>query len=244
MKAQEAVRLAWQHHTIIPAFNIPYLPMVEPVVQAIVDENSVAMVQVARLEWEKFESQSPEAVAKEYFRFCKEGYTLLHLDHIPAIDEDQKNVDFLPLLKRALEAGYQSVMIDGSRLPLAQNIAVTRQAAELAAKYGSAVEAELGAVAGHEGVGIGLSYEELFTSKKGFTKTEEAAQFARESGCDWLLPWRNCCCDQTPEKTGSATGYSAYCRAVCGNRSYAVSAARRFRYQAGIYPARDGKWHC
>ena len=65
MKAQEAVRLAWQHHTIIPAFNIPYLPMVEPVVQAIVDENSVAMVQVARLEWEKFESQSPEAVAKE-----------------------------------------------------------------------------------------------------------------------------------------------------------------------------------
>ena len=186
MKAQEAVRLAWQHHTIIPAFNIPYLPMVEPVVQAIVDENSVAMVQVARLEWEKFESQSPEAVAKEYFRFCKEGYTLLHLDHIPAIDEDQKNVDFLPLLKCALEAGYQSVMIDGSRLPLAQNIAVTRQAAELAAKYGSAVEAELGAVAGHEGAGIGLSYEELFTSKKGFTKTEEAAQFARESGCDWL----------------------------------------------------------
>ena len=81
MKAQQAVRLAWQHHTIVPAFNIPYLPMVEPVVQAIIDENSVAMVQVARLEWEKFESQSPEAVAKEYFKFCKEGYTLLHLVH-------------------------------------------------------------------------------------------------------------------------------------------------------------------
>ena len=186
MNAQQAVAAALRHRTIIPAFNIPYLPMVEPVVQAIVDENSVAMVQVARLEWEKFESQSPEAVAKEYFTFCKEGYTLLHLDHVPAIDEDQKIVDFLPLLKRALDAGYQSVMIDGSRLPLAQNIAVTQQAAELAAKYGSAVEAELGAVAGHEGAGIGLSYEELFTSKKGFTKTKEAAQFARESGCDWL----------------------------------------------------------
>ena len=133
MNAQEAVKQAWQHHTIIPAFNIPYLPMVEPVVQAIIDENSVAMVQVARLEWEKFESQSPEAVAKEYFKFCKEGYTLLHLDHIPAIDEDQKNVDFLPLLKRALDAGYQSVMIDGSRLPLAKIFAVNLQGAELAA---------------------------------------------------------------------------------------------------------------
>ena len=107
MNAQQAVVAALRHKTIIPAFNIPYLPMVEPVVQAIIDENSVAMVQVARLEWEKFESQSPEAVAKEYFKFCKEGYTLLHLDHIPAIDEDQKNVDFLPLLKRALDAGYR-----------------------------------------------------------------------------------------------------------------------------------------
>lgn len=186
MQAKTAVSHALTHKTVIPAFNIPYLPMVEPVVQAIVDENSVAMVQVARLEWEKFESQSPEAVAKEYFKFCREGYTLLHLDHVPAIDEDGKAVDFLPLLQRALDAGYQSVMIDGSRLPLAENIAVTRQAAQLAGSYGAAVEAELGAVAGHEGAGIGLSYEELFTSKKGFTKTEEAAQFARESGCDWL----------------------------------------------------------
>lgn len=186
MQAKQAVAAAQQHKTIIPAFNIPYLPMMEPVVQAIVDENSVAMVQVARLEWEKFESESPEAVAREYFKFRKEGYTLLHLDHVPAIDEDQKTVDFLPLLKRALDAGYQSVMVDGSRLPLQENIAVTQQASKLAAQYGAAVEAELGAVAGHEGAGIGLSYEELFTTKKGFTKTEEAAQFARESGCDWL----------------------------------------------------------
>lgn len=186
MSAKQIVQRAENKRTIVPAFNIPYLPMVEPVVQAIVDENSLAMVQVARLEWEKFESQSPEAVAKEYFRFCKEGYTLLHLDHVPAIDEDGQKVEFLPLLKRALDAGYQSVMVDGSRLPLEENIAVTKQAAELACGYGAAVEAELGAVAGHEGDGIGLSYEELFTTKKGFTKVEEAAQFAKESGCDWL----------------------------------------------------------
>ena len=186
MLASSAVRAAVENQTIIPAFNIPYLPMVEPVVQAIVDENSLAMIQVARLEWEKFESESPEAVAKEYFKFCKEGYTLLHLDHVPAIDEDNQIVEFLPLLQRALDAGYQSVMVDGSRLPLAENIAVTAQAAKLAAKYQAAVEAELGAVAGHEGSGIGLSYEELFTTKKGFTKVEEATVFAKESGCDWL----------------------------------------------------------
>ena len=169
MNSQQAVRLAMQNRTIIPAFNIPYLPMVEPVVKAIVDEDSLAMVQVARLEWEKFESQSPEAVAKEYQKYCKEGYTLLHLDHVPAIDEDQKRVDYLSIIKRALDAGYQSVMVDGSRLSLDENINTTKEVSELAKTFGAAVEAELGAVSGHEGSGIGLSYEELFTSKKGFT---------------------------------------------------------------------------
>ena len=186
MNAIEMVKLAAANKTIIPAFNIPYLPMVKPVTEAIRDENSIAMVQVARLEWEKFESQSPEAVAEEYFKHQKEGYTLLHLDHVPAIDEDNKIVDFKPLLERALKVGYQSIMVDGSRLPLDENIAVTAQAAELAAKYNAAVEAELGAVSGHEGDGIGLSYEELFTTKKGFTKADEAERFAKESGCDWL----------------------------------------------------------
>ena len=186
MNSQQAVKAAMEAHTIIPAFNIPYLPMVEPIVQAIVDEDSVAMIQVARLEWEKFGSQSPEAVAKEYFKHCKEGYTLLHLDHVPAIDEDQLKVDYESILKRALDEGYQSVMVDGSRLPLEENIETTARAKELAMKYGAAVEAELGAVSGHEGSGIGLSYEELFTTKKGFTKPEEAERFAKESGCDWL----------------------------------------------------------
>ena len=186
MLSQEAVQRALDNKTVIPAFNIPYLPMLHPVIQAIIDENSVAMIQVARLEWEKFESHSPEAVAEEYFRYNREGYTLLHLDHVPVIDEDNQRVDFLPLLERALKAGYQSVMVDGSRLPLEENIAVTRQAAQLAGKYGAALEAELGAVAGHEGSGIALGYEELFRTKKGFTKVEEARRFARESGCDWL----------------------------------------------------------
>ena len=66
MKAQEAVRLAWQHHTIVPAFNIPYLPMAKPVAQAIIDEKTVAMLQVARLEWEKFESRSLEEIGRAH----------------------------------------------------------------------------------------------------------------------------------------------------------------------------------
>ncbi len=186
MKAVEIVARARALKTIIPAFNVPYLPMIRPVVEAVRDEDAVAMVQVARLEWEKFESQSLEAVAEAYFSHWDPKHTLLHLDHVPAIDEDGLNVDALPIIERALKAGYQSVMIDGSRLPLVENIAVTKDVSSLAHAYGAAVEAELGAVAGHESGGIGMTYEELFASRKGFTKPEEAAVFARESGCDWL----------------------------------------------------------
>ena len=188
MTAQEAVRKALEHKTIVPAFNIPYLPMVKPVCEAIRDENSIGMVQVARLEWEKFESQSPEAVAEEYFKYAVSGHTLLHLDHVPAVDEDLKQVDFAPLLERAVNAGYQSVMVDGSRLPLEGNIAVTKIAAEIAHAKGAALEAELGKVMGHEGTGVaaGDSYEEIFRNKKGFTDIEEAREFVAKSGCDWL----------------------------------------------------------
>ena len=185
LQAKDVVRRALDHHTVIPAFNIPYLPMVKPVVQAVVDNNSLAMLQVARVEWEKFGSVSLEAVAEEYFKYKNDRHTLLHLDHTPVIDEDMKRVDYLPIIRRALKAGYQSVMVDASRLDFAGNVEATKQVAELAHEAGVPCESELGAVMGHES-GPMMPYEEIFATKKGFTDVEEARKFARESGCDWL----------------------------------------------------------
>jgi len=185
LQAKDVVQRALDHHVVIPAFNIPYLPMVKPVVQAVADMNSLAMVQVARVEWEKFGSVSLEAVAEEYAKHKNDRHTLLHLDHTPVIDEDMKRVDYLPIIQRALKAGYQSVMVDASRLDYAGNVEATREVALLAHEAGVPCESELGAVMGHES-GPMMPYEEIFTSKKGFTDVEEARRFAKESGCDWL----------------------------------------------------------
>jgi ketose-bisphosphate aldolase len=185
MKAQDVIQRARGIGKCIPAFNIPHIPMVKPIVQAIVDENSVAMVQVARVEWEKMSSESLERVAEEYDKYKNEAHTLLHLDHIPVIDEDYQQVDYVSYLKRALKAGYQSVMIDGSRLALNENIRVTAEAAAIAHDAGVPCEAELGAVMGHENKEM-PPYEEIFKSKMGFTDINEAAKFAAESRCDWL----------------------------------------------------------
>lgn len=183
MEAGRVVQRARELGRCIPAFNVPHIAMVKPIAEAIRDENSVAMIQVARVEWEKMSAISPERVAEEYAKY-KNEHTLLHLDHIPVVDEDFRRVDYRALIRRAIAAGYQSVMIDGSRLPLEENIAVTAEVAQLAHAAGLPCEAELGSVLGHEAEVP--PYEVIFAQKLGFTKPDEAARFVRESSCDWL----------------------------------------------------------
>jgi ketose-bisphosphate aldolase len=179
------MRNAWQAGIAVPAFNIPYLPMMEPVTQALVDEDVFGLIEVARLEWIKFEAKGLAEVAEEYARWAQLEYMRLHLDHVPVIDEDNLRVDYLSIIKEAIDLDYQSVMIDGSRLDLEENIEATRQVCELAHAAGIPCEAELGAVLGHE-AGPPPPYEELFSSGKGFTNVEEARRFVAETGCDWL----------------------------------------------------------
>ncbi len=169
----------------VPAFNIPYLPMMAPVISALKDTNSFGFITVARLEWKKFESKSLQAVCEEYNKHKLARHTRLHLDHIPVIDEDGLQVDYLKIIQDAIDLGYESVMIDGSRLPLEENIRCTRQVVEMSHALNIPVEAELGAVMGHE-EGPLPSYEELFASGKGFTDPAEAKLFVKETEVDWL----------------------------------------------------------
>ncbi|MEW5957839.1 MAG: class II fructose-bisphosphate aldolase [Chloroflexota bacterium] len=170
---------------VVPAFNVPYLPMVEPIIRAVVDLDCFALIEVARLEFIKFQSRSLAAVMEEFTQWSQPDYVRLHLDHVPVIDEDNLRVDYLAIIRQAIDLGYQSVMVDGSRLSLEDNIAATRQVVELAHRAGIPCEAELGAVLGHE-AGPLPPYDELFESGRGFTDVHQAEQFVRATGCDWL----------------------------------------------------------
>jgi len=181
----EIIHTAYSSGLAIPAFNIPYLPMMEPVVRAVLDTDSFALVAVARLEWIKFESRDLRSVAEEFAKWRSPDHVRLHLDHVPVIDEDDLQVDYLPIFREALALGYESVMIDGSRLTLGENISATCRVVELAHAAGVPVEAELGAVLGHA-AGPLPPYEELFASGMGFTDVGEAGQFVHATQCDWL----------------------------------------------------------
>lgn len=95
----------------------------------------------------------------------------VHLDHGSDID----------YIHRALDLGFNSVMYDGSKLPLEKNIENTRAVVELARRYGADVEAELGGIAGDE---AGVSTGE--TANAALTDPDEAVRFVRETGADSL----------------------------------------------------------
>ena len=176
---------AWKAGIVIPAFNIPYLPMMEPVIRALRDTQCFGQIAVARPEWEKFKAKSFQAVYELYQELKDERFTRIHLDHVPVIDEDNTLVDYENILSGAVELGYESVMVDGSRLSLADNIAATKKIVDMAHAKGVPVEAELGSVLGHE-EGPMPSYEELFASGQGFTDPKDAKRFVDETAVDWL----------------------------------------------------------
>jgi len=94
----------------------------------------------------------------------------LHLDH----------TDDVQMVCEAVDAGFSSVMIDGSHFPFEKNVEMTRAVVEYAHKKGVSVEGELGAIgqnkdAQHEGVG-----------PQSLTDPDEAAEFVERTGIDAL----------------------------------------------------------
>ena len=93
----------------------------------------------------------------------------IHLDHGSSFES----------CKAALDAGFTSVMIDGSHHPIDENIAMTKQVVDYAHAMGASVEAEVGTVGGNEdGVVGGIKYADL----------NECVRLVKEAGVDALAP--------------------------------------------------------
>jgi len=111
-----------------------------------------------------------ERIAKRVFdRARLEGVkTTLHADHVKDI----------AVIKLLVEAGFTSVMIDGSHLDYEDNISLTREAVEVARPRGVTVEAELGVLSGIE--------EDLIGNDSTYTNPNLVPDFLKRSGADCL----------------------------------------------------------
>ncbi len=90
----------------------------------------------------------------------------IHLDHGGSVE----------LVKKCLDAGFDSVMYDGSELSIEENIKNTREVVAYAQKFGANVEAELGYVAK-----LGQNKQ-----KTGYTEVSDAIRFVKETGVNTL----------------------------------------------------------
>lgn len=82
---------------------------------------------------------------------------VLHLDHGRSVESCLK----------AIDAGFSSVMIDGSHFSIEENIAMTKTVTDYARKHNVSVEAEVGTVGGTEdGVTGGVSYADVIECKR------------------------------------------------------------------------------
>jgi ketose-bisphosphate aldolase len=184
-KIASYMKKAYKKGILIPALNAAYPEMVEPICDTLKRLGTFGICEVSRPDIEKFGAEGFDVIFDEYKRYADPEYVSLHQDHVPVIDEDGLEVDYMRLLVQGIDLGYDSVMIDASRLPLDENIRITKKIVEIAHGKGIPVEAELGAVLGHER-GPLPPYEELFKSGEGFTKPEDAKRMVEESGVDWL----------------------------------------------------------
>lgn len=94
----------------------------------------------------------------------------LHVDHGSSFE----------VCKKAIDAGFTSVMIDASHHPLEENIQLTKQVVDYAHAHGASVEAELGHVGGQEDNVV--SQGVLYADK------DECLRLVKEAGVDALAP--------------------------------------------------------
>jgi fructose-bisphosphate aldolase class II len=152
----------------VGAFNVNNLEILQAVVETAVEERSAAIVQTTE---GAVEYAGMDFLVAMINVAAKAPVPIgMHLDHGKKLE----------VIKKAIGAGYTSVMFDGSLLPFEENVAKTKQVVGWAKKKGVSVEAELGAIKGIEDL-HSVSEKQAF-----FTDPAQAKDFVKRTGCDAL----------------------------------------------------------
>ena len=161
--SQEMLLKAQKGGYAVGAFNAENMEMVKAIIQAAEELKAPVMIQTTPSTIKYGTLATYHAIvaaeaAKASVPVC------LHLDHGSSFE----------LAMQALDAGYTSVMIDGSKLDFEENIAVSKKVADVAAAIGVPCEAELGKVGGKE--------DDLVAEADTNTDPAQAKEFAERTG--------------------------------------------------------------
>ena len=148
------------------AFNFNNMESLQAIAEGCKECRSPAIISVSEgaLEYmgEKVVNALANAVREDY------PFLFLHLDHGKSVE----------VCKKAIELGFDSVMIDGSALGLEENIKITKEVCEMAHPKNILVEGELGQIKGIE--------DNVEVEKQHYTNPKLAKVFIEKTGVDLL----------------------------------------------------------
>lgn len=171
---KEMLNIAKDEKYAVGQFNVNNLEYAQAILQAAEEEKSPVILGVSEgagryMGGFKVVVAMVKALMEEY------GTTVpvaIHLDHGSSFEK----------CAQAIHAGFTSVMIDGSHLPLEENIALTKKVVELAHIHGVSVEAELGRIGGQEDDLVVEDAEAMYAIPS------ECEQLVRETNVDCFAP--------------------------------------------------------
>jgi len=154
----------------IGAFNVNNMEITQAIVQAHAAKNAPVILQLSSGARKYANTKMLVDIIKSISEQYPKLPIIIHQDH---------GAD-LATCQSAIEAGFNSVMIDASHYDLAENIRITREVVDFAHEKGVIVEAELGMLGGIE------EHVQVDEKDARLTDPEEAVQFIAETNCDTL----------------------------------------------------------
>lgn len=166
--SKELLLDAQENGYAVPAFNVENMEMAKAVIVAADDMGSPVIIQTTSSTLKYAKPEMYHAIVNVLTQDVNIP-VVMHLDHGISYN----------LAKKAIQAGYTSVMIDGSHYCFEENVLITKKVVELGKAYGIPIEGELGKVGGKE--------DEL-DGGDGDSNTDptEAAEFVEKTGVDSL----------------------------------------------------------
>lgn len=177
----DMLRKARREGYAVGGFDIFDLDSVRAVIAAAASENSPVFLQACLHSVDHLGYERAALIMRQAAE-CESVPVAVHFDHGPRVTTVED-------VRRALRAGFTSVMVDGSRLTLDENIALTRQAAALAHAQGAGVEGEIGEIGRISGGQADEVARRMVRQGSGpmwLTSAQEAARLVQETGVDCL----------------------------------------------------------
>lgn len=167
---KEMFKKAYDGGYAIGAFNVNNMEIVQGITEACQELNSPVVLQVSKGARAYANHTYLVKMVEAAIINCPDIPIALHLDHGPDFET----------CKACIDGGFSSVMIDGSSLPLEENIKLAKKVVDYAHEHGVVVEAELGTLAGVED-DVNVSAED-----SSYTRPEDVEEFVTKTGCDSL----------------------------------------------------------